>query len=266
MNSLIRKFKGALVLISLLFFTNLNAQVFDSLHSKKADTLNKEYHFSGTISATNNGISFIPTFSLGKPATIFNLSIGGPRLSFDPELRFSLEGRPWSYIFWWRYKLLNNKKFKLNLGAHPALSFKTIESNINGISTKSITAVRYAATEIVPNYIISNNVSIGVYYLYSHGLDYGATKNTHFVTLNSSISKIRLFNDLNMKIIPQLYYLKMDAKDGYYATSTITFSKKNCPFSLTAVGNKIINSNIPSNDFVWNATVAYSFNNKFSRK
>lgn len=51
-------------------------------------------HFNGAITATNNGISFIPTFSLGKPAVIFDLSVG-KRLSFDPQFRFALEGKPW---------------------------------------------------------------------------------------------------------------------------------------------------------------------------
>jgi hypothetical protein len=51
-------------------------------------------HFNGAITVTNNGISFIPTFSLGKPAVIFDFSVG-QRLSFDPQLRFALEGKPW---------------------------------------------------------------------------------------------------------------------------------------------------------------------------
>ena len=33
-------------------------------------------NFSGAVTLTNNGISFIPTFSLGKPAAIFDMSVG----------------------------------------------------------------------------------------------------------------------------------------------------------------------------------------------
>ena len=57
-------------------------------------------HFSGQVTVTNNGISLIPSFSLGEPAALFNLSMGRGRFSFDPELRFALEGKPWSFIFW----------------------------------------------------------------------------------------------------------------------------------------------------------------------
>ena len=52
-------------------------------------------HFSGNVSVTNNGLSLIPAFSLNRPAAIFELSLGGERLSFDPEMRFALDGQPW---------------------------------------------------------------------------------------------------------------------------------------------------------------------------
>lgn len=67
----------------------------------------------GNISVTNNGFSNIPSFSLGQPATVINLSAAGKRLSFEPELRFSLEGKPWSFLFWGRYKVINTKKYLL---------------------------------------------------------------------------------------------------------------------------------------------------------
>lgn len=266
MRILFKSLTSFFLFLSLFSFSNLNAQVKDSTQNNSVDTLKKEYHFSGSISATNNGISFIPTFSLGKPATILNFSLGGPKFSFEPELRFSIEGRPWSFIFWWRYKLVNTKKFRLNLGAHPSLSYKIIESTVNGGTTKSITAVRYAASEWVPTYVLSDHVTLGAYYLFSHGLDYGAIKNTHFLTLNADISNINLFNDLFLKFKPQVYYLQLDHTDGYYVSTALTLTKKNCPFSLSTVSNKIIRSNIVSPSFVWNATIAYSFNNKFYHK
>jgi hypothetical protein len=66
--------------------------------------------------------------------------------------------------------------------------------------------------------------------------------------------------------MPQVYYLKMDAKSGYYVTSSMTLSKKNCPFSISAVGNKIIKTQITASpNFVWNASLIYVFNNKFKK-
>jgi hypothetical protein len=65
----------------------------------RGDKPDRIYHFNGNISITNNGFSSIPTFSLGKPATIADLSIGGKKISFDPQFRFDLNGlKPWSFI------------------------------------------------------------------------------------------------------------------------------------------------------------------------
>jgi len=59
-----------------------------------ADSTRKIYHISGAVAVTQNGFSVIPMFTLGKPAAFFDLSVGNVRLAFEPQLRFSLEGRP----------------------------------------------------------------------------------------------------------------------------------------------------------------------------
>ncbi len=185
-----QKNTGLLVFV-LLMLTHLS-------FSKKMDSTKNTAHFSGSVSVTNNGISLIPTFSLGKPATIVNLSIGKGKASFEPELRFALEGKPWSFLFWWRYKLLKSHKFMINIGAHPALNFRTVTSPIDG--NKIIVTRRYLATELSPNYLLAKNISIGMYYLYSRGIDKDATRNTHFLTLNSNFSNIKL---------PKQFFLKL---------------------------------------------------------
>jgi hypothetical protein len=257
--SLIKKASLLIVLLTLTHFSF--SQTIDN--TKKIDNT-KDRHFSGAISVTNNGISMIPTFSLGKPAAIFNMSMGGNRFSFDPELRFSLEGKPWSFIFWGRYKLIKTEKFQVNVGAHPAISFKTIPITNKGASKEVLVRRHYLAGELSPNYFLTKNISIGTYYLYSHGLDQYATKNTHFLALRSNFSNIKLSNQFFMRFTPQFYYLKMDENDGFYFTSGLTLSKKNFPLSGSGVINKIIQTHITaSKDFVWNATLTYSFNKKY---
>ena len=100
----------------------------------------KVYHFNGNVSVTNNGFSFIPTCSLGKPATIADLSIGGKRFSFDPQFRFDLKKlKPWSFIFIWRYKVVQSEKFQLITGVHlPAISFLRQTIDVNGVSVGQI--------------------------------------------------------------------------------------------------------------------------------
>ncbi len=110
------------------------------LFSQSTDSTTKILNFRGSASITDNGFSFIPTFSLGKPAAIFNFnSNNGKRFSFEPEFRFSLlDAKPWSFIFIWRYKLINNPKLQLIAGGHlPAIPFRMIEYVRNGVTFKT---------------------------------------------------------------------------------------------------------------------------------
>lgn len=223
-------------------------------------------HFSGSVLVTNNGISLIPTFTLGKPATIINLSTGRGKLSFEPELRFALEGKPWSFLFWWRYKLVRNDRFRITLGMHPAVSFKTAPVVVNGSTQEGITAQRFLAGEFAPNYVIGPNATVGVYYLYSHGFETGSPSNTHFLTLNTNLTQVPLGGKLYMRFAPQVYYLQLDQEAGIYASSTLAVSMHNCPVSISAIFNKEIHSHISvGKPFIWNTSVVYSFRKTFRR-
>ncbi len=229
-------------------------------YAQNSDTVKNDYHFSGTASVTNNGISFIPTFSIGKPAAILTLSMGSKKFSFEPEFRASLEGKPWSVVLWGRYKVVNNNKFKFNIGGHPAISFKTILTEVDGKKIEVIQGQRFLAAEVAPNYYINKNFSVGVYYLVAKGFEANSNKQNHFFTLNTSISNINLSNGILLRFAPQVYYLKMDTNDGYYASSTLSLTKKNSPFSISSLMNKVIRTNIPgSKDFSWNISLVYSF-------
>lgn len=234
--------------------------------SQNTDSTKVVSHFGGAITVTNNGISFVPTFSLGKPAVIFDLSMGR-RLSFDPQFRFSLEGKPWSFLFWGRYKLLNTNKFSFNVGSHLGLPFKTTTEPINGITTEITTVKRYLAGELVPNYLLTKDIRIGMYYMYSRGIDDGTTRNTHFLTVNANFSNIRLTRQFYLKFIPQVYYLKMDQQDGIYFTSALTLANRKIPLSFSSIINKVIQTNITaSKNFVWNVSLIYAFNKKYAER
>ena len=234
--------------------------------AQNSDSAKKIYHFSGNALITNNGISFIPTFSLSKPATIVTLSMGDKRLSFDPEFRFSLDGKPWSILLWGRYKITNTNKFKFTAGTHLGLSYNNPNVIFNGISTDITQVKRYLASEFVPNYFFNKNISVGIYYLYSHGLDIGTTNNTHFITLNTNIAHISILKDIYMNFKPQIYYLKMDNLDGYFTSSNLSLQKNNCPLSIATIFNQKIKTNIVTKDFVWNVSLNYTFNHNYTRK
>jgi hypothetical protein len=233
-------------------------------HSQTDDSSKFPGHLSGAVTVTNNGISFIPTFTLGKPAAIFDMSVG-KRVCFEPQFRFALEGKPWSILLWWRYKAVKTDKFIFNIGAHPGLAFKTVTSIVEGNMKEDMVVHRYLAGELSPNYFVAKNVSIGVYYLYSHGFDPEAIRNTHFITLNSNISDIKLTRQFYLKLNPQVYYLRMKGKDGYYVSSVFTLANKKIPIAVSSLLNKVIKTSVPgSKDFVWNVSLTYLFNNRWN--
>ncbi len=245
--------------VVLILITGTNAL------GQQKDSTQRIAHFGGTITATQNGISLIPSFSLGRPAVMFDLNMGGKKLTFEPFFRFGTNGKPWSFIFWWRYKVLTGEKFKMSIGAHPSFVFRTTPLTTNGTTVDVIQANRYAAVDITPTYFLSKNISIGVYYLYSHGLDKTSVQNTHFLTLNSNFSEIKLFGKFYAKFNPQFYYLSQDGKDGFYFTHSLSLARKKFPLSMQTIMNKAIRTSIPGRPFVWNASLIYSFNKNYVR-
>lgn len=237
-----------------------------NIFSQTPDSTKPVSHFSGTITATQNGISLIPSFSLGAPAVMFDLNVGGKKLTFEPFFRFGTNGKPWSFVFWWRYRLVNTPKFKMSVGAHPSYVFRTITIDDNGTPVTINRADRYAAMDITPSYFISKNTSIGVYYLYSHGLDKTSVQNTHFITINANFSHINLPGKLYARFNPQVYYLNMSGRDGFYITHSLTLARNNFPFSVQTIMNKVIRTDIAGKNFVWNASLIYSFNKSYVRK
>ena len=234
-----------------------------SSFSQIPDSTKSISHFSGVITATNNGISLIPSFSLGRSAVLFDLSLGKGRLSFDPMIRFGMDGKPWAFIFWWRYKLIANKKFSLTVGAHPSFIFREINASLNGVSNDYTTAQRYFAWEATPTYILSKKVSLAFNYLGSHGLTKDIVQYTHFAAIRGVFSNLKLSNQLSLIFIPQAYFLKLDKNQGTYVNATVILTKKNLPFSLSSIVSKAIKTDIIGKDFIWNVALNYNINQKY---
>ena len=253
-------FKGVLLLVLVHGMNFVFAQKMDSIATQQAVG-----RFSTGASVTNIGVSFFPSFSLGKPAAIFDLSLGKKRLSFEPQFRFALSGKPWSFLFWWRYKLIQAKKFTFNVGAHPSIVFRErTYTTLNGDPVNVTIEQQNVAAEFVPNFALSKNVSVGAYYLVSHGFDKGGTRSINFIALRSNISRIYLSKELYLNIIPQVYYLRMDGKGGFYVNSTVVLGKNKFPLTVSSILSRTIRTDLTgAKDFIWNISLNYSFNKNY---
>ncbi len=247
------------VLLSLFLLFGLHS--FSQTTEKK-----KSYRFGTVVTATNKGISTIPNLTLGKPAVLFDFVIGGDRLSFEPSFRFAMEGKPWSFLFWWRYKLIESEKMHFTIGAHPALSFRRMVVTKNGVTKEDMLLRRYLAAELSPNYSVTKNINVGLYYLYAYGIESDLSKHTHFLNLRTYISNIKLSDQYSLRFSPQFYYLNIDKKDGFYYNLILSMNKKNFPLSISGLANRAFKTNITSKkQLLWNVSLIYSFNGRYSK-
>lgn len=249
----------------LYYISICNQLVAQSFNTPLKDTLRTPSYFAGVITATNNGISLLPNFSLNKPAALFDLSAGKGRISFDPMFRFSMEGKPWTMIFWWRYKLFTKPKFTMSVGAHPSFIFRDVTVGSNGTTQNYLTTQRYFAWEATPTYFMNKHIGLGLHYLGSHGLTKDIIQYSTFLALRTIFSNIEISDQYRFTFIPQVYYLKMDKVDGKYVTASLAISKKGFPVTISSIVSQAIVTEISGKKFVWNVALNYVFNSQYNR-
>jgi hypothetical protein len=252
-------FKQSLLFIAFLGFTLTS-------FSQKTDSTIVPTKFSGSITLTNNGFAIIPTFSLNSPAAIVNLAWRTNKFSIEPDIRLVPDGTKGGFLFWLRYRLVEQKKFSLRVGGHPAFSFVRKTVTDNGVNREITEMLRFAAVEIVPNYQITPHWSIGAMYLEGHGLQNHGPQTTRVLFLNTNISNIKLGGDFRFTFIPVVYFLNTDNSTGNYFTATGILSNTKLPFSLQSTINQTLSSNIAGNqDFMWNVGLTYAFSKNFKK-
>jgi len=255
-----QKFQQRFLLLSFASFF-----VFTSLIAQEQAPAKPTGQFGGVITATNNGVSIIPSFTLGRPALLFDLSLSGERFSFDPMLRFGMDGKPWSFVFWGRYKAIKDKPFTLTLGAHPAFIFAERIVKVNGQEKSMFVSQRFLAMEVAPMYKFSKRLSMGLYYLRGHGFNPIPPDNSNFLAINTVVSNIPVGGDFSLRVNPQLFFLKVDDNSGTYITSNFTVSKPGFPIGFQGLVNQKIKSTIPGDDFIWNVGLLYLFSTPYHK-
>ena len=191
-----------------------------------------------------------------------NFSWRKNRFSFDPDIRLVPDASKGGLLFWFRYRLVEKKKFSVRIGVHPAFTLikRTVSEAV--VSTEITEMLRFAAGEIVPNYQITPNWSVGATFLHGTGLQKHGPQNTNVLFLNTSIANIKVGGDFRLQLIPTVFFLNLDGREGSYFSGTTIISKKNLPFTLQSTINQTFSSNIAGNqDFMWNVMVAYNFGN-----
>ncbi len=248
---------------SRLFFSYIFVVIVSFNSFSQTDSTAKPIQFATSTTITNNGISVIPIFTLGKPAAIINFTIGR-KLTFEPEFRLSLEGKPWSFLYWFRYKLVRTKKFSMNIGAHPSVVFKTVPVTIDGVSKDMLRAQRFVAAEMAQNYRFTPHFQMGIYYLVAAASIENGTKPTNLLSLRGGYQNISLGKGFIGGIQSQVLYLATNGESGTYANATLSFTHKKSPVTFSYFYNQPIQSSITGGQTgLWNVSATYQFSQFF---
>jgi hypothetical protein len=227
--------------------------------SQAVDSTGSRTEATWAVSVANRGISTNPTSVLAKPTATVDMSIRRGGFSVDPQFRFGLDGTPWSFVFRGRYRLVDGERLGVTVDAHPVFAFRTATVSVNGVSRKVVVARHFAAGELASSYALSRSVSVGTYYLYSHGLDADVTRHTHLVAARAGLATLRLPARFAARLDPQVYYLRLDDEDGTYLDSRLTLAKRELPVSVSGVVNRPICTNIRRGGAVrWNVSLNYA--------
>ena len=235
-------------------------QETDSTHQ---DSIVSTHYFSGEFEVNTNAIPPALAFSTKIPGLYGKLSMGRKRLTFDPSVRFLLNGTPWFVFLTAHYKAVDRKRYFTTFGMHPFLYFETGDFSVAGVDSSMIQSFRNISVDHEQAFKISDRVGVGTYYFYSLGLE-GPTRHFHFAMLNAYVRDIRLFKEVCLQVAPKLYWLSLDRSTGWYLNASVALYRNGFPLSIRGMVNQRIRSSIVGSvSYNWNLSLVYGFNKAF---
>jgi len=220
----------------------------DSIKSKKLKAEAK-------VSLNYNGIAYIPAFSLDKPAIIGSFSLIKGRFSYDPQLSYGLDLKPWIIDNWFHYKFIDRSAFEFKAGAVISAFFSELETEDETI----LQAQKYLAVEFIGKYKFTPKSSLAFTYLLDRGQDPG-TLSGHFFNLQADRSDFNIGKKVLLSASLQLFYINYTGnEDGLFTAAYVSGSLRNIPFSIFGQAIQALTSNIdPFPPFKWNVGLAYT--------
>jgi len=240
---------------AILFIIFVTAAIC-AISKERSDTTKVPVHISGSISLNLNGIAPIPAFALGKPAIIANASVRKGRFSYDPQIAYGLNFKPWIIDNWFHFSLLNTSRFEVRTGIDVSMFFSDYESP----DGTKLQGQRYVALELSGKYKISGNSSFELMFWRDNGIEEG-TISGYFIDLVYDIWDISLGKNLLLAINVQAFGIDYtDNNDGLFISPKLTLSTTALSLILFSQGIVPISTNIePHPEFQWNVGLGFTF-------
>lgn len=224
------------------------------------DSTQYKPEFSGVITLTSNGISQIPAYSLDKPAISAFFYLKLKRFSYEPDINYGVDGRPWGMGNSFMYLVLDRKKLKFKSGLALGLAFSYPELLQDGVLVKINKSERYLIAKLLPSYVISEKMTLGVNYWYARNLERKSIRTINFLSAALSIAHVSLIRKIYFSVLPQIFYLDVDGDDGLFFSPTAAIGVKDFPLYLSSQVNTTIYQNMTSDPgFKWNVALNYMF-------
>lgn len=235
-----------------LLFLFLNAWNY----SNTLDSLKTPLLIHGNIQLTNNGISPVPAFSLGKPALLTTLHVQKGKFTFSPEFNFDLEAKPWSVNTWIRYQIIQKKKWDFTLGNNFSLFFK---KNNPALTKEEFQLQRYQALEFNLGYHFTKMRGINLMYWRSQSLDDVGIRKGLFLILICQISDFYNGKNISLGIRPSVFIIDNTAPfSGFFTSQISTVYFKKIPFNFSFQTVHPLRTE-PETKFNWNAGLNFQF-------
>jgi hypothetical protein len=227
-----------------------------SFSQEKAENSKTKLKASATVSLNSNGIASIPAFSLDKPAIIASVTLAKNRFSYDPNLAYGLNLKPWCIDNWLHYKIIVRPSFELRAGFNISsffseYKFQDEESVLKG--------ERYFAFALTGLYKITPRMSLTIDYWNDRGQEKESLKG-HYLSLAGERSEIGIGHKVLLSVALQLFYINYDGNnDGLFISPKISSSLREIPFAIYFQAIQALSSNIsPFPGFRWNIGLSYT--------
>lgn len=228
----------------------------EALYSaEKPDSLKSKLNAGVSFSLNSNGIASIPAFSLDKPAMMASAFLVKGRFSYEPNLAYGLDGKPWYIDNWFHYKIVMAPKYDLRVG----FNLSTFCAKYPLPEGTIMEAQRYFAFELTQTYKFTPTSFLSLAYWSDNGQEKGTLKG-HFLSLTGEKSELPIGKNGLLAVNAMLFYINYDGKnDGLFISPKITASVRDIPFSIFLQATQAIQSNIePFPGFRWNVGISYS--------
>jgi hypothetical protein len=224
--------------------------------NEKTDSTRTKLKISGNLSLNSNGIAPIPAFSLGKPALIAAFTLQKRRFSYDPQIAYGLDMRPWIIDNWLHYRLIYKPKFELRTGVDFSMFFDEYDAG----DYKILSGQQYITFELAGICRFTPKSILSLMYWSDNGQDHGSI-NGNFYNIVYDRNDIEIGENILFSASLQLFYIDYTGdNDGLFVSPRIASSVKKIPLSLFFQAIQPLASNIePYPGFRWNAGLAYLF-------